>query len=208
METMTVTRGLAKIKLLDSRIRKEIEAASLVDIYQNKADKALSTGLSKKEFGVKAKAALESITSLIDNRRAIKNAILRSNAETTVTISGEKMSVSEAIERKNSIEYDKLLLGNMNLSYNWAKEQAEKSRVQVEEHIRKMMDANLGSDTKADEGTYKKIAEPFMHDNQINVLDPLEIKNKKAALDKTIDEFMSEVDFILSESNARTEIEI
>ena len=42
-------------------------------------------------------------------RKEIKEKIVKSNAETLVTIAGKEMTVAAAIERKESIKYEKKL---------------------------------------------------------------------------------------------------
>lgn len=48
----------------------------------------------------------------------------------------------------------------------------------------------------------------FMEKNKLVIYDPISIKDKIEKLEKEIDEFLMEVDFVLSESNSRTTIEI
>ena len=104
MRKISITEALNELKLYDSKIMKAITNAKLVGAAKKSADKV---GVVKKEdFEERAKASYQSVTDLIANRNTLKSAIVKSNAVTEVTINGKTMTVAEAIERKNSIDYD------------------------------------------------------------------------------------------------------
>ena len=104
MRKISITEALNELKLYDSKILKAITNAKLVGAAKKFSDKV---GVFKKEdFEDRAKASYQSVTDLIANRNALKSAIVKSNAITEVTVNGKTMTVAEAIERKNSIDYD------------------------------------------------------------------------------------------------------
>ena len=208
MDKMTVTRALAELKLLGSRIEKEIGAANFVAIYQNRADVIVPFGGTKAEFEKSAKAAHQRITDLIARHRRIKSAVLTSNARTSVKIGKSEYSVTEAIARKNSIEHEKMLLEKMKAQHGKCAADMENHRVNLDSRVEALLKQNLGVDKKADAGTWDAIAKPFIEQNETRMADPIGIRDKIDALDRDIDEFLKDVDFTLSESNARTEIEI
>ncbi len=104
---LTITRALSELKLLDKRIRKEIEAAYFVAGVQKK--KKIIGMYTKEEFSSRSQGEVDSIQSMTERRKIIKSAIVNSNARTMVTIVGNTMAVAEAIERKTSIEYEETL---------------------------------------------------------------------------------------------------
>jgi hypothetical protein len=205
---MTITRALAELKLLDSRITKEINASCFVDVYQNRKDITLGYGMTKKEFQGKAKSSYDSIVDLIERRNKIKGEILKSNSNTKVVISGKEYYVVEAIDRKNSIKYERNLLSKMEQQISTAKTHIDQQRVKLDGQIETMLTQNLGTDKKADSEDWDNIAKPLLDANEFKMLDPLNIKVKIEKLEKEIDDFLHEVDFVLSESNSKTEIEV
>ena len=71
--------------------------------------KLLGTQNSRKtvqEFLDDAVSKLQSANDLINYRRALKSAVLQSNAVTKVTVADKEMTVAEAIEYKNSISLE------------------------------------------------------------------------------------------------------
>lgn len=208
-EQMTVTRALAELKLLQSRIDKGVTGFTGIDVFQKRSEKrAVKTNMPKDEFEKKALSSWESVNDLIKRRAAIKTALLRSNAETKVKIGGVEFSVIEAIERKNSIEFEKSLLRKMKANHTAIMTSVEQARARLDDQVEKMILQNLGTDKKTDKEDFERIAKPFIEANEYNLIDPLKLGDKIDALDESIDNFETEVDFVLSESNAKTNIEL
>jgi hypothetical protein len=211
MEKMTVTRALAELKLLDSRITKGIAySGSFVDVSQKKTEngnKAIKSGMSKDEFEKRAVSNYTSINDLINRRNKIKSAILKSNANTKVVIGGKEYTVVEAIDQKSAIQYKKDLLSTMKNQLANILQEIDKSKTKVESQVETMLAQSLGSNKKVSDSDYDTIAKPFIEANELKLIDPLKLQDKIDMLDKEIDEFETEVDFVLSESNSRTEIE-
>lgn len=210
METkkITITRALAELKLLDSRIKKTIDAAQFVDLHQNRKDLTLNSRSTKSAFEEKAKSLMQSILDLIERRKKIKSAILISNANIKVSIGGVEYAVIEAIDRKNSIEYEKSLLNAMRSQISTANAAIEKQRPGLENTIQEMINNNLGDDRKPDKDDYDAIAKPFLEANELNLLDPCKVPDRIEKLDEEIDTFIAEVDLCLTESNSITQIEV
>ena len=206
MERITVTRALAELKLLDSRINNAIMSAKFVDGYKKKDGKtSMMKTPDEAEKGILAD--YQSITDLISRRTKIKSAVLVSNATTKVTIKGVEYSVVEAIDKKNSIVYSKNLLTKMRHQYANMLTLSQNAQVSLEKQVSEMLTANLSSASKNTKEDYDIIAKPLIEANQINLIDPLNLKEKIEELENDITGFESEVDFTLSESNAKTEIE-
>lgn len=208
-EQMTVTRALAELKLLQSRIDKGVAGFTGIDVFQRRSEgRAVKMNMPKDEFEKKARSSWESVNDLIMRRVAIKTALLRSNAETKVKIGGVEFSVIEAIERKNAIEFEKSLLRKMKANHTAIITSVEQARARLDDQVEKMILQNLGTDKKTDKEDFERIAKPFIEANEYNLIDPLELGKKIDALDESIDNFEAEVDFVLSESNAKTNIDL
>ncbi len=72
METMTIHRALAELKLIDSRIEKSINAIVCSGIYQK--DKLVNNYYTKNDFKKDARSKHQSVTDLIDRKNKIKSA--------------------------------------------------------------------------------------------------------------------------------------
>lgn len=207
---ITITRALAELKLLDSRINNAIHGSQF--IVANKKSAAKVNGISTKdEFIAKAKASIQSIEQLIENKKAIKSAIVASNAITEVTIAGVKMTVAEAIERKSAIEYEKTLLLVMEQQLRSAQAKYETEQARVQQGLENQLTAVLGSkDQRSNIGqeTIDAVSVPYLRLNEWELINPLKIDEKIAELRKQVEDFEHEVDFVLSESNTITKIVI
>lgn len=208
MRKISITEALNELKLYDSKITKAITNATFCGAAKKSSDKV---GVVKKEyFDERAKASYQSATDLIANRNTLKSAVVKSNAITGVEIDGVPMTVAEAIERKNSIEYDETLLNEMKRQYANATATVDKENKKVDAQIDKLLETFTGrdSDKKPDKDTMSAIADPYREKNEFEFVDPLDLYEKIQALEANIDGFKSNVDTVLVLSNATTFIEI
>lgn len=203
---ISITRGLAELKTLDARINKSIQEASMI---ANTTGKKIVVGYQTNEqFEEKSKSSYQSVTDLIKRRNAIKAAIVQSNANTTVEVVGSTMTVAEAIERKTSIAYEQILLNKMKSEYVNAIRKFEQEDAKVKERLDELLKTTFGKDVKVDVNQYDSTAKPFLEQNEPKLVDPLKLKNEIENLEKVIEEFSLNVDFVLSESNTMNKITI
>ena len=207
-ERMSVARALVELKMLEKKIGKAI---GLLDPVTMTIGGRLPTGIrNQTEFEKEAKAGKQKIDALISRRRAIKAAVVNSNAGTKVCIGGKEMTVAEAIERKNSIEVDREFLEH--LVSNWTAVEARiisrnnKMEERLQANLQELYGKESSSKIKSEE--YEALARPFRKDNEAKLVDPLGVKNIITKMREDIDDFESNVDITLTESNARTDIEI
>lgn len=209
METMLITQALNELKTLDARINRGINKADFIEAAKI-SDSNIIPGVSKKEFRKEAEASYASIQDLIKRRRAIKSAIMLSNAKTVVEINGEEMTVAEAIDLKTSIKYQELLLQKMRLQKDECTRKVANANMKMNQQIDAMLSAMYGKDSKdkitADQ--HDNVAGPYKLANEYGPEDPLKISKKIEELENYIEEFKANVDAKLQISNCVTTIEI
>lgn len=209
MRKISITEALNELKLYDSKITKAIINATFCGAAKKSSDKV---GVVKKdEFGERAKASYQSVTDLIANRNALKSAIVKSNAVTEVTIADKTMTVAEAIEHKNSIEYDETLLSEMKRQYTNATTTVDKENKKVDAQIDKLLETFTGrdSDKKLDKEAMSAISDPYREKNEFEFVDGIgNMYEKIQKLEADIDAFKSNVDTALCVSNSLTMIEL
>ena len=209
MRKISITEALNELKLYDSKITKAITNATLCGAAKKSSDKV---GVVKKEdFEDRAKASYQSVTDLIANRNTLKSAVVKSNAVTEVTVDDKVMTVAEAIERKNSIEYDETLLNEMKRQYANATATVDKENKKVDVQIDKLLETFTGrdSDKKPDKDTITAIADPYREKNEFEFIDGIgNMYDKIQKLEAEIDSFKSNVDTALCVSNSLTMIEL
>lgn len=205
---ISIHRALGELKLLDSRISKQIGAGAYIGLKKNSAKNEYKTGLTLEKFEAKAKASIQSVNDLIARRKAIKEAIVNSNATTIVTIGGKEMTIASAIERKTSIEYDRELLKALKKQYNFAISTVTKQNDTVESEISQKVDIMLGSEKTKNAEMVNSFSNDYREANGWKVIDPLGLLDIINNLEEEITTFEADVDVVLSESNATTFIEI
>ena len=208
MEKMLVTVALNELKLLNSRIIKEIDRGSFISSAKKSSPK-VSPAMSKEEFIEEAKSKFNSVKDLIERRAKIKAAIVDSNAKTEVEIDGVKMTRADAIERKSSINYEKLMLNELKDQLNIHTAKVNSSNYEVDNKIDSLVQAAYGKEGKNNikQEDYDAIAKPYREANEWDIVDPLNLKDVIEEMEKRIDGFESNVDSVLQISNCTTYIE-
>lgn len=204
MPQISVTRALAQVKALNDKI----ERAIAVPFITNQTGGKHSTGKAVQEIEVELKSNYQSVTDLIAQRKALKSAIVRSNAVTSVTIAGKAMTVAEAIERKSSIELERALLRQLKGQQAQVNLVVERTNVDMSKRLDQLLVTAVGKDRQASKAELDAITEPFKAQNEGKAVDPNDLTQKIDALSKDIDDFTLEVDYALSEVNATTLITV
>ena len=206
MERMLVTQALNELKLLDSRILKEVKQARFVAAAKT-TEKKISPSITKDEFIEQAKSSYQSIKDLIARRATIKAAVVASNAVTKVTIAGVEMTVADAIERKTSIDYEIGLLTTMKNQFEQERSKVNMQNTLMEDKIDKNIEIMLGKDGKTKDEDLDSMMKLFRSANQWSLVDPLDIEKLINELTDQVNGFSSEVDSALQISNCITWIE-
>ena len=209
VETMTIHKALAELKILDGRIKKEIQNGLYCAANKHSNDKI--NGIPIEDFKKAVQGTYDKVTDLIKRQEAIKKAVALSNAKTYVDIAEVKYTVAEAIWMKNhGIEFKAMLINIMEKQYQQA--QAEVNRQNgnnLEERADQYVTAIYGQkDGKTATSDIEKVRKDFLEANSYEIVDPINVQDKVDALRQKIDAFMADVDSALSVSNALTKITI
>lgn len=207
-EKMTIHEALSELKVLNSRINKEIRDATFCTV--NKHSNAKIDGKPIDEWKADVKAQYQKITDLIKRRTAIKKAVVKSNAITEVTIGNETMTVAEAIEYKDvGISFIEDLMNGISNDYNIAMTNLRNANGEVlEGKANAYINGIYGSKDSADNTSIEKTRKSYIEENTLDFIDPIDVEKVIQELYDRIDMFNSKVDSALSVSNARTEITI
>lgn len=207
-EKMTIHKALAELKLLDGRIRETIKNGCYCVANKHSSDKIC--GIPIEDYKKSMQGSYDKAVDLISRRNAIKRAVVLSNAQTKVEISGVEYTVAEAIDMKNhGIELDVLLKEKMRREY----EEAQCEAVTQNESLDKRASDYVtglygGGDGKANQKDIEGAKEAFIKMNTYDLIDPLNVSAKIEALESKIAGFTTEVDAALSVNNALTEITV
>jgi hypothetical protein len=200
---MSVHRGLSELKLYTNKIETSLNTTFVV---ANKASNKMIGGQTVDELTSAIKGSFDKVVDLIENRKRIKDAIVKSNAVTKVKINGVEMTVAEAIERKASIDFDKDFLNTLQRQFIQQNGIVDNNNNQLPAKLETFLAATLGD--KRDVETVKALTLTFDTNNKYFLIDPAKIQTYIAKLTNDIQEFESQVDYILSESNAVTFLDV
>lgn len=201
---ISVTRALSELKLLGKKIDQKIQELKIVELVNSTEKEVLI-----QEFTKSQEEKLQSVKDLIKRRNSLKSAIVLSNAKTYVEILGKRMTVAEAIERKTSIEFEKFLERQMRERFFGIKLKAENHNNQISQRADKQAESALGGETARDKGEeYAALHKAYYDRNSVKVVGITDAESEIDKLRDEIDSFENEVDFVLSESNTKTMIEV
>ena len=210
MATITVTRALAERKLLVKRLEKNMSDLKLVAVKVGDKLTGAESSYREDDFVIQAKSDLQATKDLYDRLIKIQKAIKESNAKTVIKVGKEEMTVQDAIAEKENIQYKKNLLRKLKALSNTADNNFAAAQEKNEKAIESLVSGTIGKDTTdAQKVAARKDAENFINQNKaVAMVDPCDIKTLVKTLEEEIDDFESNVDYALSESNSTTMIEI
>ena len=203
MIQMNLHKALSYKKLLGKKIDKLTDNLTVVGLKTKASENEYITKKSVKEFNDEVKASYTKLQDYIKNYNKVCNAITLSNATTKVVIDGKEMTVSDAINKKNNIHLEESLLGTLRYGYSDVIDRIERRNTALENKIDKLREI----DTK--EKLDKQSTYQLMRDTESwELVNPLDIDKEISELENSIMNFKSEVDYVLSTSNAQTIIEL
>jgi hypothetical protein len=208
-EQMTVHKALAELKVIGDRIDKTISQGVYCKANKHSNDKI--NGVSVEEFKAQIQGSWDKANDLIKRRNAIKRAVVLSNATTKVKIGDNEMTVAEAIEMKNSgMSYKRNLMNTMNQQFVSAiktidKENGETLNQKAENYVVGLFGSKEG---KTNNDELEKVRKEYINNNSFDLIDTIKVREKIDALEKEISDFETEIDSMLSTSNAITVITV
>lgn len=203
---ISITRALVLKKNISARITRGIVAINSVAVV---VGNGVPAGFKTREdYIAHVKARFQSIDDLFTRRQKLTEAIVASNAKTEVTIGDEKLTVAEAIERKNFyknvrlpfIETLKSELGK-GLSLHDREQKTQQDKLEAAVKAFTSRDKSVNSDLE-------KVRALYADDYSVHFLDPLDLVKTLPEMEDKVTKFLENVDIVLTESNSKTEISI
>lgn len=205
-ETMNIHKALCELKILDDRISRAVDDCRYVGVTKIVSKRVGSQTVD--EFCNSVKDGYKSAMDLIKRRQAIKTAVVKSNATTTVVIGGNTYTIAEAIEMKNhGMDGEKRMLRFMVSRLAEAESLINRTRSDLESRADAFIRDQTGGKESKTEDTLK-MRQDYIAMQDVELVDPLHIRDIIKELDEKINTFMTEVDSALQTSNANTEITI
>lgn len=203
MVTMTIHRALGEIKLYDKKI---VDLLDKDFVLASKKRLAKIHGVDVEKYKEEMKANLQSLRALMRNRQTLKSAIAKSNETTEVTIGGETMTVLDAIERKNFMNMRMSVVNTLKSQFN----RADREVRMYEDNLQANLENYIKNTTKElnNKDLIESLTESYKSLNEVVMIDPSNLRLVIEEMTKENDQFNTEVDYVLSESNSNTTIEV
>jgi len=213
MSRITLTEALAKLKLYDKKIKKQLlgfrNKEQVIDYVVGNDHKCKLSGKEINELKADAQAGIQKIQALMKNRNTLKAAIAQANAVTKITVNGKEYTIVQAIERKQGIENEKMLLDALEEQVAEVQNDVARINSRAQEKANQIIEAQVGSDAKnkkTDE--IESLYDLVYNKNRALIVDPTDIDALIKYMRDEIDDFEQNVDVALSIANAKTEIEV
>lgn len=208
----TITRALAELKLLKSRYTKEVYDLDPVAIKHGNSLRSPYSQYKQEDFEKQATAEYQSVCDLERRIEEIKNKIDASNFTTKVMIGEREMTVQEVLNYKNNIlALKRTRLGILQSKKKNATTEYDKAIVENKNRVDKIVsekNSNPGTATKSAKDIEAEAVDTLNKLYAIEMVDPIKIDAEIEKLSKEIETFEHNIDFVLSESNSITTIEI
>ena len=208
MEKITIHRALTKKKILPNEITRKKSGTAFA--LANRKTNAKINGASIPDVEKNIFAVRDSIRDMLAQYVNITRAIALSNSTTRVTVGGKEYTVTEAIQMKKFFEIQREYLESIKSDYRRATGRLNTENETLSQRATDFARANSGDKNggavkpEALEGLIKVFSEA----NEYGLIDPLGLAELIDKMETEIVSFESEVDAVLSESNATTFIEI
>lgn len=201
-QRMSVTQALAELKLLRSRIESSYEGTKFITLKTKRNDVDVDA------FERRAKASAQSFEDLLSRYTRIKSAIVVSNATTRVKVAGVEYTVAEAVERKRTLQFEKDYLNTLKAQLRDATNAYDVEQKALQERLDRLLLQELGKEAKTNVDVVYQFTTSFLKNHKAELVDPLKLSDYIRAREKTIEEFQTNVDWTLSESNGVAFIEV
>lgn len=204
LSNLTLARALAKSKRVEEQIIEAVNDASNNTFSVCKGDrKEMSPQhVSVDAFMKKAKAADQRVKDLIAFRNKLRACIHRTNVLTSIKTAAGEMTISEAVEYRNTMHLEEELISARMKCIAEINRKIETSNVALDSAIEAA--ASAASQGQMSEEVYKMVEAPRRASGQCYLVDPLGLCNSLSVELSNLRDRRVELDFTLSEANART----
>lgn len=207
---ISITRALALQKTLTARIA-SAAANMIISVPTRGVGDLLSvpeTTQSVAEVETDLKGNYQSLQDLITRRDDIRRKILISNATTVVTIGDKEYTVVEAIDARKGIVEKEALLKRLKQNRMSVTQVFDRSTIAFNAAIEAAKKSVIDTGKNTNETVFNTVTGPIVATSTPGILDPLDIAKLIVQLELEISDFKTNVDYVLSENNASTKIEI
>lgn len=203
MAKVTLQRVLAEIKNLETKLPTDIAATKFVEV---KVGQGVDIRLDQM-----VKTVDSDLQSIVDrmqrlaNLKAIRN---YANATTEVVVNNTTMTIDEAVALKASLPMRQNLISALRQQLANATALIQKQDETIQQRVEAQLTALNSGTKKASEQEIEAIRNLVSPGLKAELVAPHDLQVKIDKMQKEVDNITLELDFTLSEANAKTEVEV
>lgn len=207
-KTITVYEALQEKKLLEKRIESQSMNKVSFIAFAGESDETID-GISIEDIETRLKGNFDSIKHLLKNYASYTAAINQSNAITKITINNKEYTIAEAISRYQGIDNEIRFLQTIAAQYREINDKVRNHNTVVKDpnEVSKYINNVLG-DSKKDQALIDSTTNTYLKNHLWKVIDPNKIGDNFEKMLNDVTAFKEQIHFILTKSNAITEITI
>lgn len=208
-EKISLTRALTEVKTLEDRISKATQAGDFLGVVVGKNEVPTNRNFkTRKEVEDSITAQFQALEAMTARRKAIKTAITKANVTTLVKVGSVEMTIAEAVDLKQSLWIKERLLQQLVSNVTVRAREVEQLTRELDAKIERLVTQLYGGDKKVEAAQTEEVKRTQYEQYGPALVDPVNLVAKINALKAEVDEIKLNLDFALSEVNAKTEIEI
>lgn len=211
MAQKSLTRILAELKVMDSKLTTSIHAIKIAGVVIGAENTPVSKEYkSKEDMLSKFNASLNSAKDLINERIMLKRALIKANHETTVVIGTNTITIAEAIDLKAVYSKKLDLLRVCKSSYNTAVHDCNNRQTELDINIDKKITTLMGTSNKSNENsaTVDNLKATLKKDFNPTIVAIDNITDYIVSIETEYNDFITNIDYALNEKNAITMVEV
>lgn len=198
---MSLHRVIAEIKATEQKLNAITNGAFVFTVpVDSVTDTDEAKRLSQSNF--------DAIQSLLTKLAVLKAERNKANATTKVKIAGAEMTIDEALARKAANVYRLTFLNTLRAQMNNGKVRVDQVQAQIEAKIAQQVSAASGGTKKASEEEIRVFRQLAERNTRIAVVTFDGMKDQIDRIAAELEQFATEVDYVLSEANATTKVEV
>lgn len=198
---MSLHRIIAEIKSLEEKLNM-INHAQFVGVQ-------VGDDVTKaNEFKTVSRSSFDKIRSQYANLATLKAARNKANSVTQVVIAGVTMTIDQALAAKAATPYKQTLINTLTIQFTNAQRQVDQNTAQIEAKVNQQIATMFTGTRKATDDEVAVIRSAAERNQKAQVVVADGLKENLEALKAEVEGFTLEVDFILSEANATTKVDV
>ena len=204
----TITRALAELTTLKDKHQKGVNNMNLIAVKQGAKIRKPNSSYNEKSFIEQANQSYQSVLDIERRILSIKNQIDASNFTTKIKIGDTEMTVQEALNMKRLIELKQNRLYYLKTMKQKAQMDFDAGNEENRRRIEKMSQDQMSNGSSKAGDAEKEIVESVEKIYKMDFIDPVNLSDEIEKLENEIAEFNNNIDYVLSESNSTTYIEV